>query len=106
MPQAHPVIPPRPLSRDPEAEQEMESPPYPVGGIVVTLGFDPDELTDKSCADDLRAVFHDRVARNLWLAVKWKHLTSQYFVPDVLRIAASIHQLKPQTIPELATCLH
>lgn len=55
----------------------------------VTLGFDP--KTSKNEA--VRRVFHDELARTLWLAVKQNHMTSQYFEEDCIKYAEKIRKL-------------
>lgn len=43
----------------------------------------------------LRLIFADELKRTLWLAIKAKHITSQYFNHDVTRAAESIRRDHP-----------
>ena len=65
--------------------------------IKLNLAFDP----VKSENEAVRKIFSDRIARNLWLGIKWRHLTSQYFDDDCLKIADRIKAKSPKTPAEL-----
>jgi hypothetical protein len=67
--------------------------------VEVSLSFDPTTTKHKT----IRRIFSDRIARNLWIGIKWRHLTSQYFVDDCLRIAARAKRKPPKTPNELAS---
>ena len=54
----------------------------------------------------VRAVFLDRTARNLWLGIKWRHLTSREFDQDCLRIAEQVKLTPPQTAIDLKRIFH
>lgn len=43
----------------------------------------------------LRVIFADDLTRTLWLAIKQRHLTSQYFHHQITRAAASIRERRP-----------
>lgn len=43
----------------------------------------------------LRVIFTDDLKRTLWLAIKSRHITSQYFNHEVTRVADSIRQKTP-----------
>lgn len=59
---------------------------------VVRTGMSKD---DYQSAVAVRRIFKDRVSRNLWLGIKPGHLTSQHFVPDIIRIAKLVKSTKP-----------
>jgi hypothetical protein len=56
---------------------------------VCELDFDPD-LTGHI----IHRVFQDRIARNLWLGIKWKHIVDQHFNENCLKVADWIREGK------------
>ena len=67
--------------------------PYP----VAKLGFDPTAIREV----DLRRVWRDPLARTLWLAIKYRHLTNQHFQKECLATAKEIRRLKPKDVYSL-----
>jgi hypothetical protein len=58
----------------------------------VILCFDPDDSED----EQIRAVFADREARMLWLAIKQGHITSTNFCKSCLRYAEVIRKKRDE----------
>lgn len=65
--------------------------------LKVILKFNPETTEDKT----VRQVFSDRIARNLWIGLKWRHLTCEHFSEGCLKIAEQIRQTPPQTPGDL-----
>ena len=55
------------------------------------LAFDPATVADA----EILKIFADPIAEQIWLAYSWRHLRSQYFAGDCLRLAARIHKRPP-----------
>jgi hypothetical protein len=70
----------------------------------IKIKFNPDEkpnlkgLTkdERFDAIHVRRIFKRRIARNLWLGIKPCFITSQYFIPDIERMASMIYRTKPK----------
>ncbi|MCK5624863.1 hypothetical protein KAI04_03410 [Candidatus Pacearchaeota archaeon] len=52
----------------------------------IKVDFNPEKITDL----EVREVFADERARTLWLAIKPRHLTDQYFNRNCLSAGKSI----------------
>jgi hypothetical protein len=65
------------------------------------LHFDPEKSED----EDLRCVFHDELARTLWMAIKGTHITSQHFNKGCLQVAKEIRKSIPLTAYQLRRIL-
>lgn len=74
----------------------------------ISLGFDPEfalrqEFLKKDPGEEgvkLAEVWGDPLARTLWLAVKARHITSQYFRGACIEQAHSLRQRPPRTIDD------
>jgi hypothetical protein len=63
----------------------------------VELGFDPlDEKTRK----EVKAVFENKLARTLWMGIKQRHLTNQYFEGHCLNVSEIFEKLGVPDTPE------
>lgn len=63
----------------------------------VELQFDPfDEKTTK----EVKAVFENKLARTLWMGIKQKHLTDQYFENQCLNVSEIFKKLGVPDTPE------
>jgi hypothetical protein len=58
----------------------------------ITLGFDPAESSDKK----VREIFSNKTAYILWCLIKTQHIVSQYFNENVLAVAKTIEEKKPE----------
>lgn len=63
----------------------------------VELKFDPyDEKTTK----EVKAIFENRLARTLWMGIKQRHVTSQYFARQCLNVSEIFEKLGVPDTPE------
>lgn len=74
----------------------------PIGQVVVPntvihLSFDPAAIKNRK----FQRVWKDGLARTIWLAVKYRHLTNQHFNMECLEAAKWIRVRKPQTATDL-----
>ena len=70
---------------------------------TVTLAFDP---ADES--EEIKTIFANDLARTIWLAVKFRHLTTSHFNSSCLHFAAAIKKARkkrPLTSTELSVIL-
>lgn len=67
--------------------------PYP----LTRLTFDPTRIEDPT----LQRVWQDPLARTIWLAVKYMHLTDQYFTRECLTAARAIRRYCPEDAHQL-----
>lgn len=68
---------------------------------IAVLAFDPLAIEDRK----LRKVWKDPIARTLWLAWKWRHLTDQNFNDQCLKAAAYLTALPVRTLGDLSKAL-
>lgn len=68
-----------------------------ISNTVIHLSFDPAAIKDR----EFQRVWKDGLARTIWLAVKYCHLTDQYFNKECLEAAKLIRARKPQTTADL-----
>lgn len=69
---------------------------------TIKLGFEPEHVTDP----ELQAVIANPVAWAIWLLWKPSHIVSESFNRNVLRAAADIERLRPQTMRDYMRCFH
>jgi hypothetical protein len=55
----------------------------------VKLGFDP---LDLSLRRDLREVFENKLARTLWMGIRQRHISDQYFETNCLKVSKIIEK--------------
>lgn len=69
----------------------------PLVPSYVVLKFDPTSTKEPK----LKKVWANPIARTLWIAKKWRHLTNQYFNDECLQRAAWIKKTPPKTDEDL-----
>jgi hypothetical protein len=69
----------------------------------VELKFDP---SDEKIGEELKSVFENKLARTLWMGIKQRHLTDQYFESYCLNISEIFEKLGiPDTTNKLKRIL-
>jgi len=94
------------LDREAKRERELEffwKDERPYFHDPAPLGFDPLNLIQDETEEGVTIsdVWKDPLARTLWLAMKARHLTSQYFRKACIQQAAGLRKNPPKTVNEL-----